>query len=140
MRSFEVLDKLEINEATGILSLSTVDSAPISALVAMRKEGSYIAISASYGPLEFALRPRLNELARVLGRLRPVDTPQTPRQVGTGQAYIALGLLTDGTVLMRLTIVADATGHFSINLSLTDAVRAQLFDWLPVEPGDPGDS
>lgn len=133
MRNFQMLDRIEINNTTGILSLSSTKGETPSALVAMRKEGSYIAISASYGPLEIALRPRLNELVHVLGRLRPVETPQTPRQVGTGQAYIAIGLLTDGTLLLRPTIVADATGHFSFNLSVKSAVRDDLFAWLPVE-------
>jgi len=33
---------------------------------------------------------------------------------------------------MRLTIVADATGHLSLNLKLTPEARIKLYDWLGV--------
>jgi hypothetical protein len=57
---------------------------------------------------------------------------QTTRQAGTGEAYIALGLQTDGKLLMRPTLVADATGHMCFNLTLTDEARKALCDWLGV--------
>jgi hypothetical protein len=103
----------------------------------MRREGDYITISASYGVLEIALRPRYHELTRVLSRLQPVEGLQTTRQVGTGQAFLALGLKPDGTLLMRPTLVADATGHMSFNLALSDPVRQALYTWLPIEPASP---
>jgi hypothetical protein len=65
--------------------------------------------------------------------LSPVAGLQTTRQVGTGQAYLSLGLQSDGSLLIRPTIVADATGHLGVNLVLTDAVRQALYDWLPVD-------
>jgi hypothetical protein len=102
-------------------------------MVSMRREGDYITIAASYGLLEIALRPRYHELTRVLSRLQPVEGLQTTRQVGTGQAYLALGLKPDGTLLMRPTLVADATGHMTFNLTLTDEVRKALFAWMPIE-------
>jgi len=52
--------------------------------------------------------------------------------VGTGQAYLAMGLTTDNHLLLRLTIVADATGHMSLNMNLEPAVRTKLYDWLNV--------
>ncbi|PJF34703.1 MAG: hypothetical protein CUN49_14315 [Candidatus Thermofonsia Clade 1 bacterium] len=100
--------------------------------LAIRREGAYVTLSASYGPLEIAMRPRYEELMRAIARLTIVDGLMTTRQVGTSHAYLALGLHNDGSLLMRLTIVADATGHLSINLRLTDAVRQQLYQWLNV--------
>ncbi|RMF80963.1 MAG: hypothetical protein D6737_06470, partial [Chloroflexi bacterium] len=122
MRNFETLDHVEINEQSGIISISAKDNVMCPHL-AMRREGGYVAISASYGPIEIALRPRFQELARVLGRLQPVEGLQTTRQVGTGQSYVALGLQPSGILIMRPTIVADATGHLSFNIFLTDDVR-----------------
>lgn len=133
MRNFQTLDKVTIDEKTGIIFLETqveLDSHPT---ITLRREGGYVAISASYGLFEIALRPRFQELARVLARLQPIEGLQTTRQVGTGQAFLALGLSPDGTLLMRPTIVADATGHLCLNLALTDALRKTLFEWLPVE-------
>ena len=57
-----------------------------------------MAISASYGPMEIALRPRYEDLTRLLARLQPVEGLQTTRQVGTSQAYLATGLRSDGTL------------------------------------------
>lgn len=131
MRNFELLNQVNIDADSGVFTLTTADDAPGSPVVALRREGGYIALSASYGPLEIALRPRYQELARVLARLQPVEGLQTTRQVGTGQAYVAFGLRTDGLLLMRLTIVADATGHMAFNFSLSDAARHELFEWLP---------
>ncbi len=134
MRSFQTLDSFERDTEQGVLYLTAANQKQENAaLIAMRHEGAYVVISASLGPLEVAVRPRLNDMVQMLARLRPANNMQTPRQVGTGQAYIALGLQTDGTLLMRPTIVADATGHLSFNLALTDAVRRELFAWLPVQ-------
>jgi len=133
MRTFEVLDKATVDAATGIIYLTMERETSSQLQVSLRREGDYITISASFGLFEIALRPRYQELVRVLSRLQPVEGLQTTRQVGTGQAYLALGLKPDGTLLMRPTIVADATGHMSFNLALTDAVRKALYDWLPIE-------
>jgi hypothetical protein len=133
MRNFQVLDKAIVDSETGIIHFSVEQEDGMRPKLAMRREGSYVAISASYGPLEIALRPRYAELGRTLSRLSPVAGLQTTRQVGTGQAYLSLGLQSDGSLLIRPTIVADATGHLGVNLVLTDAVRQALYDWLPVD-------
>lgn len=133
MRTFQTLDQASADEDTGVLSLSASGDEWMYPKVSMRREGSYVAISASYGPIEMALRLRYEELTRVLGRLRPVKGLQTTRQIGTGQAYIGMGLQEDGQLVLRPTIVADATGHMTFNLVLTTTVRQTLFDWLPVD-------
>ncbi len=133
MRTFVELDKATVDANTGIIYLETTRETETQPLVFMRREGDYITIAASYGLLEIALRPRYHELTRVLSRLQPVEGLQTTRQVGTGQAFLALGLKPDGTLLMRPTLVADATGHMSFNLTLSDAARTTLYTWLPVE-------
>lgn len=132
MRNFELLDKVTLDADSGVLYLSTQTETPGSPVIGMRREGGYIVISASYGPMEIALRPRFQELVRVFARLQPVEGLQTTRQVGTGQAYLAVGLRPDGVLLLRPTLVADATGYMAFNLSIADPVRKQLFDWLPV--------
>lgn len=132
LRNFELLDKVTIDNESGVISFAADQSIAGHPVVAMRREGGYIALSASYGPFEIALRPRFQELSRVLARLQPVEGLQTTRQVGTGQAYLAVGLKPDGILLLRPTIVADATGHLGFNLSLSDEARKQLFSWLPV--------
>jgi hypothetical protein len=133
MRNFELLDSYSIDSATGVLTFTAVQQSIAHPIVALRREGGYIALSASYGPFEIALRPRFQELSRVLARLQPVEGLQTTRQVGTGQAFLALGLKPDGVLLIRPTIVADATGHMGFNLALSAEARRTLYDWLPVE-------
>ncbi|MEO8606655.1 MAG: hypothetical protein ABI690_02140 [Chloroflexota bacterium] len=132
MRNFELLNQVSVDTDSGVITLTTLNDNSGHPVVALRREGGYIALSASYGPLEIALRPRFQELSRVLARLQPVEGLQTTRQVGTGQAYLAVGLKPDGVLLMRPTIVADATGHIGFNLALSDAVRQALYEWLPV--------
>ncbi|GIL12800.1 MAG: hypothetical protein BroJett038_15200 [Chloroflexota bacterium] len=134
MRNFKQLNQARVNTEIGVIYLETGQEDEATPVVAMRREGSYIVISASYGPLEIALRPRFEEFTRVLARLQPVEGLQTTRQVGTGQAFLALGLQPNGVLLMRPTLVADATGHLAFNLSLSDSVRKALYDWLPVQP------
>lgn len=133
MRNFQALDQATADAETGILLLSSsYESDGMERRLSMRREGSYVVISASYGPMEIAMRLRYDELTRILSRLHPVDGLQTTRQVGTGQAYIALGLQTDGKLILRPTIVADATGHITLNFILKDDARQRLFEWLPV--------
>lgn len=136
MRNFHTLDSITIDSDTGLISLNSSVEAPFKPQVTMRKEGTYIVLSVSHGPIEIALRPRLDELRRVMGRLHPVEGLQTTRQAGTGEAYIALGLQSDGTLIMRPTLVADATGHLCFNLTLTDEIRENLFGWLGVVSED----
>lgn len=132
MRNFHTLDTPVLDSDTGLLSFHSSVEAPFKPQLTLRKEGTYVALSVSHGPIELALRPRIDELRRVLGRLYPVEGLQTTRQAGTGEAYIALGLQTDGKLLMRPTLVADATGHMCFNLTLTDEARKALCDWLGV--------
>ncbi len=132
MRTFQTLNQVRADDETGILYLST-DEDMMEPRVSVRREGSYIALSASYGPLEIAMRLRYAELIRVLSRLRPVAGLQTTRQVGTGQAYLALGLQSNNCLVLRPTIVADATGHFTLNLLLSEMVTKALFSWLPLD-------
>jgi hypothetical protein len=133
MRHFQILDKFSVDEENGIILLSQSDDHKEEyPQLALRREGVYIAISAQFGPIEIALRPRYDELARLLARLQPVEGLQTTRQVGTSQSYLAIGLRTDGSLVMRPTIVADATGHFSFNLVLSTDLRQALFEWLSV--------
>lgn len=132
MRNFHTLDTPVLDGEAGLLSFHSSVEAPFKPQLTLRKEGTYVALSVSHGPIEVALRPRTDELRRVLGRLYPVEGLQTTRQAGTGEAYIALGLQTDGKLLMRPTLVSDATGHMCFNLTLTDQARKALFDWLGV--------
>lgn len=132
MRQFQTLDKIRVDPESGVMSLSVEDN-PNSPMLSMRREGAYIAIAASFGPLEIALRPRVEELERLLGRLKPVQGLQTTRQVGTAQAYLAMGLQGDGSLVLRPTIAADATGHLSINLILTPNSCKAFYEWLLVE-------
>ena len=131
MRQFQILDQIAIDAGSGVMTLTT-ESAEYAQL-AMRREGAYVAISASYGPMEIALRPRYEDLVRLLARLQPVEGLQTTRQVGTSQAYLAIGLRSDGALIIRPTIVADATGYLTLNVALTTHIRRAFYEWLGVE-------
>ena len=133
MRNYESLDHVVVEDQTGIIYLTQTGESGTHPRVSLRREGSYIAISASYGPLEIAMRLRYEDLIRLLSRLRPVEGLQTTRQIGTGQAYISLGLQQNGDLVMRPTIVGDATGHMCLNLILTDGTRDALYNWLNVK-------
>ncbi|MCB9453162.1 MAG: hypothetical protein H6672_17145 [Anaerolineaceae bacterium] len=133
MRHFERLDHVSIDTETHIISLTTTEDVHSKATMAMRREGAYLVVSASYGPLEISLRLRLEEFTHVLERIQPVSGLQTTRQVGTGQASLALGAQTSGELILRPTIVADATGHFSFNLLLSTDARQSLYNWLEIK-------
>ncbi|HEX2622858.1 MAG TPA: hypothetical protein VHL11_22015 [Phototrophicaceae bacterium] len=133
MRNFVTLDRVSINEDAGVIYIAASSEGELRPQLSLKREGGYVSISISSGPLEVALRPRYQELSRVLARLRPVNGLQTTRQVGTGQAYLAMGLRDDGVLVLRPTLVADATGLLCFNLLISDSARQQLFDWLPVE-------
>jgi hypothetical protein len=133
MRHFEILDRVTFDSESGVMTLGTQAETAEHSQLALRREGAYVAISARYGPLEIALRPHYDELVRLLARLQPVEGLQTTRQVGTSQAYLAIGLRSDRTLVLRPTIVADATGYFAFNLALTPHIRQALYEWLNVE-------
>jgi hypothetical protein len=132
MRNFQVLDRSRIDSDSDSLELFYSDAEDERPRLALRREGIYVTISASYGPLEIALRPRYEDLIRTLSRLAPVEGLHTTRQVGTGQAYLAMGLTSNKSLLLRPTIVADATGHMSLNVEVGSDARQALFDWLKV--------
>jgi hypothetical protein len=132
MRNFQLLDGCKADSESDILELYQTGADEEQPLVALHREGAYVTISASYGPLEVALRPRYEDLVRTLSRLTPVEGLLTTRQVGTGQAYLAMGLTPEGNLLLRPTIVADATGHFCLNIEIAASARETLYDWLKV--------
>ncbi len=132
MRSFSTLDTVTLDEETGVMTVSGSEAGQPT--LAVRREGGYIAISVAFGPLEIALRPRYQEFEHVLSRLRSVSGLQTTRQVGTGESHLGLGLRDDGALVMRPTLVADATGHISINLILSSDARTKLYAWLAITP------
>jgi hypothetical protein len=130
MRQFLTLDALSIDSESGLLSITTKQETDAQGQVSVRREGVYVAISATHGPLEIALRPRYEELQQMLRRLQPVEGLQTTRQVGSAQAYLAVGKRSDGALVLRPTLVADAGGLFTFNLVLTPDVARQFTDWL----------
>src|SRR5438477_12591100 len=113
MRNFQILDGFKVTPETDTIELFFTNAEEERPRLALHREGAYVTISASYGPLEIALRPRYQDLVRTLTRLTPVDGLTTTRQVGTGQAYLALGLTADNNLFLLPTIRADATGHMS---------------------------
>jgi hypothetical protein len=129
MRNFQVLDHVSIDSETETIQLEHTDS-PHDPILVLQREGPYMNISASYGPLEIALRPRLEDFTRTITRLQAVEGLHITRQIGTTEAYIGAGLNTDGELLLRPTIVADATGHLSLNLRLTVEVTKAIQKWL----------
>ncbi|HLY27003.1 MAG TPA: hypothetical protein VKQ72_11735 [Aggregatilineales bacterium] len=134
MRNFQILDSTRMDKDTETLELFHSKESADQPHLALRREGIYVTISVSYGPMEIALRPRYEDLTRTLARLVPVKGLSTTREVGTSQAFLAMGLTQDQQLVLRPTIVADATGHFSMNLQVSSAARQTLFDWLKVTP------
>jgi hypothetical protein len=132
MRNFQTLDGCKIDPETDTIELFFSTAEDTQPRLALHREGAYVTISASYGPLEIALRPRYEDLVRTLTRLTPVDGLTTTRQVGTGQAYLAMGLTANNNLFLRPTIVADATGHMSLNIEVSNQARQTLYDWLHV--------
>ena len=137
MRNFQILDGSRIDQEADSLELFLKNADSEQPRLALRREGIYVTISASYGPLEIALRPRYEDLVRTLSRLTAVEGLHTTRQVGTGQAYLAMGLTQDDNLLLRPTIVADATGHMSLNIEIAQSALQVLYQWLKV-PAAPG--
>ena len=130
MRNLQTLNQASVDTATGVISFSAAGESVLNPTVAMRREGEYAVISASYGALEIALRPRIRELIRTLKTIQPNDGLNTTRQVGSGDCFIGLGLRTDGALYMRPTIVGDASGYFCLNLILTPEAANALRAWL----------
>lgn len=130
MRTFLTLDRAEVDADRGILTLTSSDSDALPTHVAFRREGEYLAMSYSLGPAELALRLKTGEVTRALTHLQAAEGQQTPRQVGSGQSFLQMGLQTNGVLLLRPTLVTDAGGMLSFNLSLEHAARRTLLTWL----------
>lgn len=132
MRSYRQLDQVRHDESNDTLLFLCAQEGDSSPALWIGREGMYVSISATYGPLEIALRPRLRDLKTSLAQLRPTERLSVMRMVGTGQANIELGLSQEGELLFRPTLVADATGHLAVNLVLTSQARQELFAWLGI--------
>ena len=132
MRHFQLLDTATIDKESDSLELFFSAGDLEYPRVTLQREGPYVSISASYGPLEIALRPHYEDLVRTLSRLAAVEGLHTTRQVGTGQAFLAMGLNHEDNLLLRPTIVADATGHLSLNIEVAQNARRILYEWLKV--------
>jgi hypothetical protein len=130
MRYFQTLTHTHNDTATGILHITADDGGNLMPRISLKREGDYVAISASYGPIEMALRPRYTEFMFGLTHLQPIEGLQTSRQVGSGQTYIALGLQPDGALVLRPTLIGDGGGHVSLNLAINSDARATLMGWL----------
>lgn len=118
------------------LLITAGDDDPAGPTLWFAREGMYLSVAAGFGPLEIALRPRYRNVVTSLEQLRPTARLTVMRMVGTGQAHLELGLSTEGELLVRATIVADATGHIALNMVLSPDARAQLYAWLEVPPAE----
>jgi hypothetical protein len=132
MRVVHKLDRVVPDDTGDALLIQCSEGPDCQPVLALGREGIYVNISASYGPLEVALRPRLRDLAGSLAQLRPAERLSATHMVGTSQAQIELGLSRNGELLFRPVIVADATGYLAVTLILTTEARARLFEWLGV--------
>lgn len=135
MRFYQKLDKVTHDESDDTLLIACGEAAECLPQLWFGREGMYVSLSATYGPLEISLRLRQEDLVNSLGQLRPTERLTVMRMVGTGQAHLELGLSSTGELLLRTAIVADATGHFAMNLVATPAVRDQLYKWLHMPAG-----
>jgi hypothetical protein len=133
MRQFRTLFKVDVEEESGVMYIVGEKGTHDYPSMMVSREGEYVPISVSYGPIELALRLRHEDLARTLNRLQPVDGLQTTRQVGSTSAYLGLGLRHDGTLLMRPTVIADARGYLAVNLALPSEVKDQMMQWIGIE-------
>lgn len=133
MRNPQTLDQAAIDPVTGVITFTAAEKNALQPIAAMRHEGEYVPISVSYGALEIALRPRVKDLIRTLRTIQPNDGLNTTRQVGSTDCFLGLGLRTDGTLILRPTIVGDASGYFCLNLALSPQAAAELRSWLGEE-------
>lgn len=132
MRNYQYLDVASVNDEN-ILSVKNKVENDQQPWLTMSREGAFVSISASFGPLEIAHRLRHADLVRHLSNLYPVPGLATTRQIAGGaNSYIGFGLGEDGKLIMRPTIVADAGGLLIINLVCTSEVRVIIFDWLEI--------
>jgi hypothetical protein len=130
MRNFQTLDQIYFDEQAQVIHLTATEGGQLNPRLALRVEGEHVALSASCGPIEIALRPRTLELRRLLKQVQPSESLLSARNVGTVQAYLAIALRPDGRLVLRPTIIADAYGHLCFNVELTNPVRERLIELL----------
>ncbi|NDJ86320.1 MAG: hypothetical protein GYB66_10570 [Chloroflexi bacterium] len=131
MRNYQVLDSASVQNH--ILRLRTAENNPEQPWLSMSREGAFLSLSTSFGPLEIALRLNYDNFTKRLQQLHPVPGLATTRQVGTANSYIALGLTDNQHLVMIPTIVTDASGRISFNLLATTPVYRAMLDWLGVK-------
>ena len=133
MRNYQFLDVSTVAEGN-LLSITNSEEHREQPSLTMNREGAFVSISASFGPLEIALRLRHQELSRHLRKLHPVPGLATTRQITAGaNSYLAIGVTQDEKLVLRPTVVADASGLMVFNLVCTSSVRAAIFEWLEIE-------
>lgn len=127
-RTFAVLDQSSLE--AGILTLRGAEAGVLTPEISLKREGAYLVIGAGVGFVEVALRLNFDEARQAMAHLQPNDGLTTSRQVGSGDAYLGVGLRSDGTMILRPIIVGDATGHLRMNFHLSSATRATLAEWI----------
>lgn len=132
MRNYQILDSSTIDQ-DNVLLLSPAEDNPEKPTLSMSHEGAFISLSASFGPLEIALRIRQNDLRRRLEQLYPVPGLATTHQIGSVNSYIAIGLTKDSRLVMRPTVVADASGRVTFNLVTIPALYETIVKWVGTE-------
>ena len=132
MRNYQILDSSSIDH-DNVLLLSPTEDNPEKPTLSMSHEGIFISLSASFGPLEIALRVRQTNLRLRLEQLYPVPGLATTHQIGSANSFIAIGLTKDNRLVMRPTVVADAHGRVTFNLVTTPALYETIVDWVGTE-------
>ncbi|NJL95878.1 MAG: hypothetical protein HC915_20175 [Anaerolineae bacterium] len=127
MRIYRTLDEFSV--AGHIAQLRSSESGAL-AVLALAREGERLNISVSIGALELALRLRYDEMVRQLELLTPQPGFVTTRHIGSGQAYMEVGMTQEQGLILRPTLASDATGHLTANLVTTRAVFEALQTWL----------
>lgn len=128
MRNYQILDTVVAENNS--LQFNNSEDNPEHPWLTMSREGRFLAFSASFGPIEIALRLRLENFQRRIDQLYAIPGLATTHQVGTANSYIAIGLTTDERLVLRPTVVTDASGHLTFNLVLTADVYNTLRSWL----------
>lgn len=128
MRDYQFLDT--ITEEEGRLQLTNREGGTNNGALTLAQEGDKIVISAAMGALEIALRLRLEELKRQIAGLKHIPGLTTSRQIGTTQAFIWLGLTDSNQLVLRPTLLVDATGKLTINLLTSEGCYQRLLQWL----------
>ncbi len=129
-RAFALLDTTLVDDENHLLTLRGAETGALIPEITIRREGIWLLIAAGVGFFEVALRLSFAEMRHVLASLQPNDGLTTTRQVGTGEAYLGVGLKQDGTLILRPVVVGDATGHVRMNFRLTSNARAALTKWI----------